>query len=55
MSRRGGIGQENPRRKQKVMFLSALAHYAGQALEFGFLDRPPVRQEPAGDEEESVE
>jgi len=55
MSRRGGIGQENPRRKQKVMFLSALAHHAGQTLEFGFLDHPPVRQEPAGDEEESVE
>jgi|GEM_PF-1210797 hypothetical protein len=48
------IGQENPRRKQKVMFLSALAQHAGQALEFGFLNHPPVRPEPAGDEGESV-
>jgi hypothetical protein len=51
MPRRGGIGQENPRRKQKVMFLSALAHHAGQALEFGFPNHPLVRREPAGDEE----
>jgi hypothetical protein len=49
------VGQENPRRKQKVMFLSALPYHAGQALEFGFLKQPPVRQEPASDEEESVE
>jgi hypothetical protein len=48
------VGQENPRCKQKVMFLSALAYHAGQALEFGFLNHPSVRQEPAGDEEESV-
>jgi hypothetical protein len=49
------IGQENPRPKHKVMFLSALAHHAGQALEFGVLDHPPVRQEPARNEDESVE
>ena len=41
--------------EQKVMFLSALAHHAGQALEFGFLHHPPLRQEPADDEEESVQ
>jgi hypothetical protein len=54
-TRRGEIGHENPRPKQKVIFLSALAHHAGQAPEFGFLNHPPVRQEPAGDEQESVE
>jgi hypothetical protein len=49
------IGQENPRPKQRVMSLSALAHHGGQALEFEFLNHSPVRQEPSGDEEESVE
>jgi len=48
------IGQENPGRKKKVMFLSALAQHACQALEFGFLNHRPVRPEPASDEGESA-
>jgi len=32
----------------------ALPHHAGQAFEFGLREPPPLRQQPAGDEAESV-
>jgi hypothetical protein len=34
--------------------LSPFAHHAGQALEFGFLQRATATQNPAGDKEKSV-
>jgi hypothetical protein len=49
------IRQENPRREEKVVFLSPLPHHAGQAREFGFLEPAPVRDQPTGHEKESVE
>jgi hypothetical protein len=48
------IRQEDPGRKEKVMFLSPRAPHAGQALEFGFLEPPPMGKQPATDEKESV-
>jgi hypothetical protein len=36
------IRQEDPGGKQKVMFFSSFPYHAGQALEFGFLEPPPV-------------
>jgi hypothetical protein len=48
------IRQEDPGRQEKVMFLSPRAPHAGQALEFGFLEPPPMGKQPATDEKESV-
>jgi hypothetical protein len=49
------IRQENPRREEKVVFLSPLPHHAGQACEFGFLQPASLREQPTGHEKESVE
>ena len=48
------IRQEDPGRKEEVVFLPSLAHHPGQALEFGFREPPPAGKQPATDEEESV-
>ena len=48
------IKQEHPGRKEKVVFVSPLPYNADQALELAIFKPPPVRQQPAGEEEESV-
>ena len=55
MSHRDGTGQENPRREQKVLFLAAVTHQAGRALEIGLLKHMAAGRRLASDEEDSVE